>query len=304
MRSLSADIDGPVHYLELPGDGPTIVCVHELGGSHANWLAVAPGLARRARVLALDLAGFGRTPPAGRGSSLRANRRLLDRFLDEVAGGPAILMGNSMGGALSILEARRAPDKVAGLVLVDPALPRPPRTPIDGAVAAAFALYAVPAVGEMMVRRRARRLGPEGLVRETLALCCADPARVPEEVVAAHVGLARERLAEMPWSHRAFLEAARSLVGFLSRRARYHSIVREVSAPTLLVHGARDRLVPLAAARAAARLRPDWTFEVFENAGHVPQLEMPAAFVAAVESWLDGPGRAVTFMAGARPAHR
>jgi pimeloyl-ACP methyl ester carboxylesterase len=59
-----------------------MVLVHGLGGSHVNWMRVGPLLAERARVLAPDMAGFGMTPPAGRGTSVQANARLLDRFVE------------------------------------------------------------------------------------------------------------------------------------------------------------------------------------------------------------------------------
>lgn len=304
MDSRWIDLDGPVHYAEWagPDDGPSFVLVHGLGGSHANWLSVAPGLARRGRVLAPDLAGFGRTPPAGRRSTLGANRRLLHRFLQATEAAPAILAGNSMGGAIAALEAAREPESVAGLVLVDPALPRARATTPDAAVAALFATYLVPGVGEQFVKRRARLLGPEGMVRETLRMCCVDPGRVDPAVVAAHVALARDR-AEMPWAPHTFLEAARSILRRLARRQRHLAVLRAVACPTLLLHGRHDRLVPLAAALEAARMRPDWSVHVFDHLGHVPQLEDPAAWLAAVEAWLEGPGAAaVTISRGGSEA--
>lgn len=291
MQLRTADIDGPVHYADFGGSGPAIVCVHGLGGSHTNWLAAGPLLARSARVLAPDLAGFGRTPLAGRSASIPANRELLDRFVAEVVGAPAILVGNSMGGALAMLEASARPERVAGLVLVGPALPRPSGTLPDLRVAATFGAYAIPGVGERYMRRRARVLGPEGLVRETLLMCCVDPSRVPLQAVQAMVEIARERR-QMPWAVPAFLEAARSLLRVVGRRRVYTDMMRSITAPTLLVQGAHDRLVPLAAAREAARLRPDWTLEVFEDVGHVPQLEDPPRFAGVITSWLAGAGRA------------
>src|SRR5580658_7670330 len=104
MESRTTDLEGPVHYLE-GGSGPPVVLVHGLGGSHVNWLAVAPQLARKRHVLVPDLAGFGRTPLAGRSSSIEANRALLDSFLRVIVKEPAVLVGNSMGGLISILEA-------------------------------------------------------------------------------------------------------------------------------------------------------------------------------------------------------
>src|SRR6266516_2243889 len=263
MRSRTIDLDGPVHYADFGGTGPTLVLVHGVGGSRANGMAVAPALARDVRVLAVDLAGFGRTPLGERSADVHANRILLDRFLEAVAAGPAVLVGNSMGGLVAMMEAALAPERVAGLVLVAPAQPRSAEARMDGRVAALF-LYALPVLGELALRWRARLLGPAGQVRSTLALCCADASRVAPEVVAAHVALARERLERMPWASRAFMEAARSL----------------------LAQGDRDRLVAPAASRRLADLRPDWSFELFADVGHVPQLEEPARFVGSVERWL------------------
>ncbi|MGI9609095.1 MAG: alpha/beta fold hydrolase, partial [Acidimicrobiia bacterium] len=66
------DLDGPVHYADYGGDGSPMVLVHGLGGSHLNWLHVAHRLAERHRVVAVDLAGFGLTPPAGRKATVQA----------------------------------------------------------------------------------------------------------------------------------------------------------------------------------------------------------------------------------------
>src|SRR5439155_1578603 len=190
-----------------------------------------------------------------RSADVHANRILLDRFLEGVAAGPAVLVGNSMGGLVAMMEAALAPERVAGLVLVAPAQPRSAEARMDGRVAALF-LYALPVLGELALRWRARLLGPVGQVRSTLALCCADASRVAPEVVAAHVALARERLERMPWASRAFMEAARSLIALLARRSWFDQMVRRIMAPTLLVQGDRDRLVaPAASRRLAARRR-------------------------------------------------
>ncbi len=287
MRSHTIDLDGPVHYADFGGSGPTVVLVHGLGGAHVNWMAVGPALAARAHVVAPDLAGFGRTPLAGRSAHVHANLGLLDRFVDAVADGPAILVGNSMGGLIAMMEAARQPAKVSRLVLVGPAQPRPSATLIDPMVALTFAAYAFPGVGEALLRWRAARLGPEGLVRQTLALCCADPARVAADVVAAHVAMARERQG-MPWGQAAFLEAARSIMAVLARRRRVHEMIAAIEAPTLIVQGTEDRLVPVAASRATAALRRDWSLEVFEGVGHVPQLEVAERFVRTVVGWIEG----------------
>ncbi len=143
--SRTVDLAPVVHYLDYDGlDGPPpLVCVHGLGGSHAEWAGFAVRMAARSRVLVPDLAGFGRTPPGDDPADVDGNRRLLDRFLDRVAGRPVVVVGSSMGGLIAMREAVEAPDRLAGLVLVDPSLPRPRfgrPDPLVGGQAAAVAL--------------------------------------------------------------------------------------------------------------------------------------------------------------------
>lgn len=296
-----ADLDGPVRYVDFggPEDGPLVVCVHGLGGSLVNWLALAPRLTARCRVLALDLAGHGLTEAAGRGTDVSSNRRLLDRFLREVVGRPALLMGNSMGGLITLLEADEGRDLVTGMVLVDPALPQPALQRPDPMVAKAFATYALPMIGERFLQKRNRTLSPEQLVNETLALCCVDPSRVPAAVQEASRRLVVERKGQKA-PEKAFLGAARSLLKLLARPQRYLATIARVSQPTLLLFGAKDRLVPLASGERAARRRPDWQFSVHPDLGHVPMLEDAAWTAGVVLDWLDGPGAPAA--AAARPA--
>jgi pimeloyl-ACP methyl ester carboxylesterase len=290
--SRTVDLDGPVHYVEHEPSGgrsatagPPIVCVHGLGGSHANWHDLGPLLAQRHRVLALDLAGHGRTPRAGRSAAVRANRRLLDRFLAEVVGEPAVLLGNSMGGTLALLEAAVHPERVADLVLIGPAAPRVRTELPDLAVARQAALFAVPGVAEKVLARRRERLGAEGWVREQMSLTTADITRVSAEMRQVAVELVASRAAG-PDAEAAFLEAARSLVGLLARGSRYREKVAAVRASALVLHGELDRLVPLSCSEALLAQRPDWRLEVLDGVGHVPQIEVPERTAELVLSWL------------------
>lgn len=292
MRTRVLDVEGRTLVADFGGRGPVMVLLHGLGGSHANWMRLGPLLAERARVLAPDLPGFGYSPPAGRATTVQTNARWVLRFLREIAGTPAILVGNSMGGLISILAAGTDPGQVAGLALLDPALPLAPREPRDRQVMLAFSAYMVPGVGEAFVRRRARVLGPEGLVRETFRLCCADPSRVPEDVIRAHAAVVADRL-RMPWADRSMLRAARSMLRLLLRRRQFRTVLERVRAPALLINGAGDRLVKLAAARVASEIRPDWEFRPLDDIGHVPQLEDPARTAEEIWSWLDGAGHEV-----------
>ena len=287
-----ADLGGPVHYLDFggPAEGPVIVCVHGLGGNAVNWVAVAPLLTGTCRVLAPDLAGHGLTQSLGRGTDVAANRALLHRFVTTVTGGPVILMGNSMGGMISLLEASAAPASVAGLVLVDPAVPFTFARP-DPAVAAMFALYLTPGLRQMMQARRYRQ-APADLVASILRLCCEDPSRVAPEVLARHIEVATRRSA-FPGIEADFAAAMRSVVrtvGYPHGRA-YGQRIRSVTCPVLLIHGTADRLVPIAAARAAVQANPAWSLREFDGVGHVPQLEAPRDTADAVLAWLGSAGQ-------------
>ena len=282
MVSRHADLEWPVHYLDFGGDGPPLVCVHGLSGSALNWMAVGPGLAAEHRVLALDLRGFGRSP-LGPGTRLRDNRRLLDLFLREVVGGPAVLVGNSMGGLLSLMQAAASPETVSGLVLVDPALPWRGHRPFDLTLYAFFASLLPPLAAEAMLGWGGRRWGAERIVAGVMAACCVDPGRVPAGVVRALVDQETERLAR-PRSHRALAQAARSLLWALGRRGLMRTY-RRVRAPVLIVHGECDRLVPVGYSRAAGR-RFGWQVEVLPDVGHVPMMEAPDEFLRVALGWL------------------
>ena len=281
------DLGVPVHYVDHggPANGPLLVMVHGLGGSLVNWAALAPLLTDACRVMALDLVGFGLTQAGTYSTSVTSNQRMLQRFLSEVAGSPAILVGNSMGGLIAILQASRQPDTVAAAVLIDPALPPVPGSRIDPLVTASFGMYAVPHLGRAMLKARRRVRSPEQLAMDILHLCCVDPTRVPSDVLEQLLEVARER-SGYPDIDEHFLTAARSLLGVLARRSAFKATVKAIRTPVLLLHGEKDRLVSIGAARAVAAANPSWRFEVAPDVGHVPLLEAPVWTASHILEWL------------------
>ena len=287
VRHKTVDLDGPVHYVDFGGDGTPLLMVHGLTGSALNWTSVGPELSKHHHAMAIDLAGFGRTPLFHRSAALGANANLVHTFIEQVIGEPVILMGNSMGGHIAILEAADHPRWVTALVLVDPAIPgaRVIRPEAD-LLGVAAALSIPGGLAEMVVERRARELGPEQLVKQIIAVVAADPARIDSEMIEAHVQLTRERANLGRQNSRAFLQATRSL-GLRMADPRFWTKVKKVKAPTLVVHGELDRLIPVASARALARRRTDWTLEVLAGVGHVPMMETPGLFLDVVKQWLE-----------------
>ena len=286
MTSLTLDIDGPVHVVDHGGQGQVMLLVHGLGGSLLDWIDVAPALAATHHVYAVDLLGFGRTPLAGRHAQLGDNWRLVDAVIDRLSPGqPVVLVGNSMGGLVSLVEAAKRPHKVSHLVLVDPALPRSGPRRLFHAIELAFIMLAVPGLGNRIVSRRARRLTAERLVDEALQLCAVDSTRIAPSTRQAHIELTEWR-GRQDQPYRAFVEASKSLVRWLWNAEDVHRFAHMTQAPTLLLSGDRDRVVAPRNARAVAALRPDWTYYEFEDTGHIPQMERPREFLDVVGSWL------------------
>lgn len=289
------DLDGPVRYRGW--DGPaewTFVLIHGLGGSHLTWAQVAPGLAGLGRVLALDLPGFGASPRAGRQTGLMDLRRTLSGFLTSLASGRTIVVGNSLGGGLGVLQAAVEPASVDGLVLTSSIFPwighRVPLVPAalpHPAIGLAFVAYGTPRLGEWFVGERVRRLDAERLVHLGLRYAAEHPERIPAEVVEALVDLVRER-AQDPESTTAFLETARSMLRLGRRPQVARRALDHVTCPVLVIHGRRDRLVPAVYAEAELARHPDWRGCFFPDVGHVPQMEAPGRWLSEVADWAAG----------------
>jgi len=297
LIDLSGPHPGPVHWVDFGGPpadasgapaATPVVLVHGLGGSHLNWVGLGPRLAQGRRAYALDLAGFGLTPGSTQASTVGANAELVVQFVREVVGPRCIVVGNSMGGLIGLVVADRHPDLVERLVLIDPAIPSRRRA-MDRQVAATFLVYQIPRVGEMVTRRVSSRRSDERRVRDTVALCFADPSRANPQVVAATVELTAYRRRYAPDADESYLAAARSIVSTLARRGGLRTVMGGIGAPVLLLHGDRDRLVPVESARAAATEHPSWTVHILPDAGHTPMLEKPDLVGGLVEDWLAAP---------------
>jgi len=277
------EVDGTwVHTAEWgPTTGPVLLAVHGLGGSTVNWEPVGPGLAAATgrRVLAVDLPGFGRTRPG-------ALPATFDGFLGVLAffaarHGPVLVAGNSMGGALSVALAARHPELVDGVLLVNAAFPRPLGNLEQLARSARFAALLAPRVATPIVRARLA-LRPETLVDASLRAVLAHPRRLDPDVRRRLVALADERR-RVPEAAAAYASAGGTLLRYLVGEMRRDLAM--VRAPTLVLHGRRDRLVPVSFARAAVARRRDWRLVELASCGHVPMLEVPEVTVRAVAQW-------------------
>jgi len=256
------------------GGGEPALYVHGLGGASTNWTDYSALLATRLDGEALDLPGFGESGPAAgsRGYSVQAHARTVVAYLEHRWSGPVHLVGNSMGGVAALLVAAARPDLVRTLTLVSPAMPwLRPRRGSDFAMP----LLLVPGIGRY-AQRRLDELPPERRAAGLIRICFADPAAVPRNRVEEAIAEVARR-ADMPWSTDAFTASLRGLArSYLVLGP--HSLWREagrVRAPSLVVWGTEDMLVPVALAERTAASIPDSRLLVLPRVGHVAQLEAP-----------------------------
>ena len=281
----TVDLEGPIAYRGWDGPSDTaFVLVHGLGASHLSWIQVGEGLSGWGRVIAVDLPGFGTSPLAGRGAGLMDQRRALSALIGWIDAPRVVLCGNSMGGAISILQAAVEPATVAGIVLTNSVFPWRFKAIPHPLVLAAFGIYATPRLGEGVVAWRVREMDPEQMVRLSLQVLAADPRSIPDEVVRLLVDLARERRDD-PDVTRSFIEATRSMLRLGRRPQIARRALDNVSCPVLLLHGRRDRLVPAAFAEAELARHPGWRGRFFRDLGHIPQMEAPGRWLAEVADW-------------------
>jgi pimeloyl-ACP methyl ester carboxylesterase len=285
MNSSIVDLDVPVRIVDYGGTGPNLLLVHGLGGSAENWTAVGDSLSRYGRVVALDLAGFGKTPPGERGSTVDANADLVLSVIDDLDIAPVTLVGNSMGGLISILAAVASPDRIERVVLVNPALPVARWRPLNPEVLLKLLAPLIPVLGPAGIQAYKSSHTPEEETAETLAMITADPTSVPADARAAMAAMTRSHRT-VPWTIPSFIEADRSLARRIFSPRRFGALVDQVTQPVLLLHGVEDPLVSIDAARWVAARRPDWDFAPMEDIGHVPMLEAPEMFVELVAKWL------------------
>ncbi len=250
-----------VHAYRVPGTGvgPPVLLVHGLGGSANGWVRILRPLARDfSAVYALDLPGNGFSPlPASGPLTLEEQLEVLHAFCREVVRAPAFVVGNSLGGALSVILAAVHPGDVAALALV------------------------APAGGQMT---------PESLAELMRALdvrTTADALRLTRRLFHRAPLVAILFAPELRKLHAT--PAVRALRSHAQQR---HSIppdlLATLRAPTLLLWGASEKLLPREQLDwYRAHLPPGARIEVVPGFGHVPQMERPRELVARLRSFAE-----------------
>lgn len=269
-----AEIDGVrLHYQEK-GNGAPLVLIHGFTSSTYSWKDVFEPLAKSFHVIAIDLKGFGFSGKPDGDYTRRAQAMLVAHLLDHLQLSKVWLCGNSMGGEVALNFALLSPQRVAGLILIDSA-----GVVVPGAGSLAPSYLLIPGVGRVLM---ALALTSNKLVRSGLEKSFYDRALVTDERVAYYHRPLKTRGGQ--------LAALRAL----TQRSLFavEPNLNKIAAPTLIIWGAQDALIPLAAGQKMSSLIKDSQLVVFENCGHVPQEEMPARVVEEVTRFIAGQDQA------------
>ena len=262
-------------------DAVPAVFVHGLAGSASNWTDLMGLLAGEFACDALDLPGFGYSPPPPkREYSIDAHTHAVVRLIEKRARGPVHLFGNSLGGAIATRLAGTRPDLVRTLTLISPALPdlRPRYGP------ARILAATMPGFGPWAVRRFIL-LSAEQRVQGTLDMCFADPTCVHPDRLMELVEDVRRR-DRLPHTAEALIASSRAIVNAYVRRTLWRYAAR-VTAPTLLIYGRHDRLVDPRMATRAGRVFKRARVVVLPDVGHVAQMERPEVVAREFRAMLE-----------------
>ena len=277
VKEQNVEVDGlPIRYLSA-GEGPPLVLLHGAGDNALDWQWVMPTLAATYRVYAPDLPG---SPDSARPKvdySPGFFERFVAAFVDTLNIGRAVFVGNSLGGLIALRLTLSEPARVTALVLVDSA-------GLGRAVNPAFTSVNVPGLGEVAMPFWRTSIGVyQRAWGRTALLFAHPPGSVPSEWIAE-----QKRLALSPGYLEAHLSVLRTLVSPFGQCEVLVERLPALEIPTLVVWGARDRVFPPSQAREAFSRLQEGSLALIPNCGHMPHVECPDRFMAAIGEFLVG----------------
>jgi pimeloyl-ACP methyl ester carboxylesterase len=247
-----------IHYVEA-GSGPTVILLHGLGGSTQVWQFNVAALAEKYHVVVPDQIGFGKSDKPLVNYRIRTYVDFLDQFCKQLGIERASLVGNSMGGWIATAFTAAFPDRVDKLVLVDAAGHAPPKD-LD-----TRSFYGLNPTTREGMKVLVAKVFYNKLFLTDAAIDQAITARL-----AAGDGYTINSITESIIRGEDFLDDA----------------VKTVKRPTLIIWGRQDGLVPVSEGEQFNKDIAGSKFVVFDQCGHMPQIEKPAEFNAAVLKFL------------------
>lgn len=264
-----------IHYLTA-GEGPPVLLLHGGGADSAclSWRLGMGPVSQSHRVLAPDLPGYGESDKPKIKYTNEYYVEFLGHLMDALGLEKASLVGISMGGGISLGFTLESPQRVDRLVLVDSyGLGKEIPWPVIS-----YVLVWFPLLNEMvwMIEGWSRRMA-----RWSLRNIVYNPQAVTDDLVDEVY-----QLMKMPAAGRAFRSWQRSEIGCRGLRTNFVDRLHEITVPTLILHGAEDRLVPVSWAQRAHTLIRGSELYVFAECGHWPPREKADEFNRAIPEFL------------------
>ena len=256
-------------YYEITGSGEPLVLISGLGYGLWMWQKMIPGLAKRFQVIAFDNRGAGQTDKPDGPYNVQMLAADTAGLIEGLGFSSAAVMGHSMGGFVAQELALSRPELVSKLVLSSTNFGGPNHIPVTQEAMAAM-MNREGDVVEVVKRGIAVACAPgfaearPDLVQELIAYRLSNPVPPAQYQAQIAVGL-----------------------GLLGAEACFEPRLKNVQAPTLVVFGEHDKVVPPGNADLLAREIPDNTIQILPNAGHMFPIEAPEAAVDAVVQFLE-----------------
>jgi pimeloyl-ACP methyl ester carboxylesterase len=257
------------------GDGPAVLFIHGLTGSHRNWTQLVEKLDADHRVLAPDLFGHGASEKVMGDYSLGAHAATLRDLLDRLDIDRVTLVGHSFGGGIAMQFCYLFPERVERLVLVSSGGLGRSVSPLLRAATVPGAGWVLPVIASGWVRGRVEAVG---------RVLTSRGWRASSDTTEIWRGFTSLADAD---SRRAFLATTRSVIDPGGQTVSAHDhLPLAIEIPTLVVWGTRDRMIPAWHASTAHQVITDSRVVLFEGAGHFPHLDQPERFAQLLADFI------------------
>jgi pimeloyl-ACP methyl ester carboxylesterase len=274
MKTKTVSLHGrDVTYAEA-GSGPALLLIHGMGGTRESWKDVIALLAREHTVIAPDLPGHGESDPGAGDYSIGALAAGLRDLLVALGHDRATLVGHSLGGGIAMQFAYQFPETIERLVLVSSG-------GLGSEVSPVLRAAALPGASLFIAATAGPGRAAGSAVARGLAAVGLQPKPDLAEVARGYASLAD------PGHRDAFLATLRSVVGTGGQRVSAGDrLYLTEGVPVLIIWGERDPIIPVRHGEEACQGMPGSRLEIFDGAGHMPQLEEPGRFAAVLSRFL------------------
>jgi pimeloyl-ACP methyl ester carboxylesterase len=260
-------------YCEFHGTGDPLLCLHGFGASLYSWRNFVGPLSRQYQLILLDLKGCGKSPkPNDSDYSTHDHAGLIYGFIQEHNLQNLTLIGNSFGGALSLLVAimltEKDPGRLRSLILIDAGA-------YKEYIPGYLKILSVPVINALAIYLTPARYAAKNVLRSSYY----DPNKITEEQISSYAAPIAA-----PGGKHALLETGKQIIppNFDELVAKY----KNITVPTLIIWGKQDKIISPKVGELLDQAIPNSTLKWIDQCGHVPQEEKPEATVPLVLDFL------------------